>query len=161
MKKIKLSGIIEYRDLNVLSLENIPDHPGVAGIIFQALGHRGIKVQFIVQALNRLRQSQVLLAIAESEGREALAVMEELRPRIGNPDLTLQSNRAIISIFGPHFRERPGIAGIFFQALGSQGINILGVSTSISTCSCVIEAADLPGAVKAVGEAFELPDSGD
>ena len=161
MKKIKLGGIIEHRDLNVLSLENIPDRPGLAGIIFQALGHRGINVQFIVHGLNRLRQSQVLLAIAESEGREALAVMEELRPRIGNPDLTLQFNRAIISIFGPHFRERPGIAGTFFQALGSQGINILAVSTSISTCSCVIGATDLPEAVKAVSEAFELPGAGD
>jgi len=161
MKKIKLGGIIEHRDLNVLGLENIHDHPDVAGIIFQALGHRGINVQFIVQTLNRLRQSQVILAVAESEGREAMAVLEELRPRIGHPDLTLQSNRAIISIFGPHFRERPGIAGTFFQALGSQGITILAVSTSISTCSCVIEAADLPGAVKAVSEAFDLPGAGD
>jgi aspartokinase len=161
MKKIKLGGIIEHRDLNVLSLENIPDQPGVAGIIFQALGQRGINIQFIVQTLNRLRQSQVILALAESEGREALTVMEELRPRIGHPDLTLHSNRAIISIFGPHFRERPGIAGTFFQALGSQGINLLAVSTSISTCSCVIEAADLPGAVKAVSAAFELPGAGD
>jgi aspartate kinase len=161
MKKIKLGGIIEHRDLNVIGLENIPDYPGVAGIIFQALGHRGINVQFIVQTVNRLRQSQVILAVAESEGRETMAVLEELRPRIGHPDLTLQSNRAIISIFGPHFRERPGIAGTFFQALGSQGITILAVSTSISTCSCVIEAADLPGAVTAVSEAFDLPGSGD
>ena len=161
MKKIKLGGIIEHRDLNVLSLENIPDQPGVAGIIFQALGFRGINVQFIVQTLNRLCLSQVILAVAESEGQEALAVMEELRPRIGHPDLTHHANRAIISIFGPHFRERPGIAGTFFQALGSRGINILAVSTSISTCSCVIEAVDLPGAVKAVGETFELPGTED
>jgi aspartate kinase len=161
MKKIKLGGIIEHRDLHFISLENLPDRPGVAGLIFQALGHRGINVQFIIQGLNRHRESQVILAVAESEGRETLAVMEELRPRIGHPDLTLQSDRAIISIFGPHFRERPGIAGTFFQALGSRGINILAVSTSISTCSCVIEAADLAEAVKAVGEAFELPGSGD
>jgi len=161
MKKFKLGGIIEHRDLNVLGLENIPDQPGLTGIIFQALAHRGINVQFIVQTLNRLHQNQIILAVAESEGREALAVMEELRPRIGHPDLTLQSNRAIISIFGPHFRERPGIAGTFFQALGSQGISILAISTSISTCSCVIEAADLPRAVKAVGQAFELPGGGD
>ena len=159
MKKIKLGGIIEHRDLNVLSLENIPDQSGVAGIIFQALGQRGINIQFIVQTLNRLRQSQVILAVAESEGREALAVMEELRPRIGHPDLTLQSDRAIISIFGPHFRERPGIAGTFFQALGSQGINLLAVSTSISTCSCIIRASDLSTAVKAIEQAFDVPGS--
>jgi aspartate kinase len=161
MKKFKLGGIIEHRDLNLISLENIPDHPGLAGIIFQALGHRGINVQFIIQGLNRQQQSQVLFCVAESEGPEARAVMEELRPRIGHPDLALQTERAIISIFGPHFRERPGIAGTFFQALGSQGINLLAISTSISTCSCVIESADLPGAVKAVGEAFELPGTGD
>jgi aspartokinase len=44
-----------------------------------------------------------------------------------------------------------------FSALGDAGINILAISTSISTLSCVIEEKLLPQAVKAISEAFELP----
>ncbi|MFB0546725.1 MAG: ACT domain-containing protein, partial [Anaerolineae bacterium] len=59
--------------------------------------------------------------------------------------------------FGPHFGERPGIAGVMFSALASVGINILAISTSISSLSCVINVSDMDEAVWALGEAFELP----
>ena len=44
-----------------------------------------------------------------------------------------------------------------FKALASQGINILAISTSISTVSCVIEADRLAKAVQAMRDTFELP----
>ncbi|MBI5602163.1 MAG: ACT domain-containing protein [Deltaproteobacteria bacterium] len=157
MKKIKLGGIIEHKDLSLISIENIPDRPGIAGLIFQTLSHRGINVEFIIHCLNRKGQSQVILCVSKLKGEAALAVLMEIRSRIGDPEMFINSDIALLSIFGPHFRERPGIAGTFFGALNFQGINIMAISTSISTCSCVIPAADLPIAVKAVGEAFEVP----
>ena len=36
---------------------------------------------------------------------------------------------------GPDFRERPGIAGMMFRSLAAKGVNILAISTSISTRS--------------------------
>ena len=66
-------------------------------------------------------------------------------------------NVAIISIFGPDFRERPGIASTMFSALGAKQINILAISTSISTLSCVIDADCLDEAVVAMRETFDLP----
>jgi hypothetical protein len=47
--------------------------------------------------------------------------------------LALES--AMISVFGPHFRERPMISGSMFNALGAAGISVLAISTSISSCS--------------------------
>jgi aspartokinase len=161
MKKIKLGGIIEHTDLSLISIENITDRPGIAGLTFLALSHRGINVEFIMHCLNQKGESQVILCISQSNSDEALAVLHELKPRIGNPDLFVNTDIAVISIFGPHFRERPGIAGTFFSALNSKGINIMAISTSISTCSCVIRSSDLPAAVEAVGEAFAIPGGGE
>ena len=157
MKKINLGGIIEHRDLSMISIENIPDRPGIAGLTFQALSRRGINVEFIIHCLNRKGESQVILCVSHSKSDETLAVINEIKAGIGNPDILINSDIAVISIFGPHFRERPGIAGTFFAALNSKGINIMAISTSISTCSCVIPSADLSNAVKAIQEAFELP----
>jgi aspartate kinase len=67
------------------------------------------------------------------------------------------SEAAIVSIFGPDFRERPGIAGTMFEALATQGINILAISTSISTVSCVIESDSLETALNALRKTFDLP----
>jgi aspartate kinase len=161
MKKIKLGGIIEHRDLSMISIENIPDRSGIAGLTFQALSHRGINVEFIIHCLNRKGHSQVILCVSHSESDETLAVINELKPRIGNPELIINSDIAAISIFGPHFRERPGIAGTFFAALNAKGINIMAISTSISTCSCVIQSSALPLALTAIGEAFDVPGGGE
>jgi len=57
----------------------------------------------------------------------------------------------------PHFGERPGIAGTMFSALASAGINILAISTSISTASCLIDVYDMDEAVEVLQETFELP----
>jgi len=64
---------------------------------------------------------------------------------------------AIVSIFGPDFRERPGIAGRMFDALAGRQVNILAISTSISTVSCVVASAQLDLALRALRETFDLP----
>ncbi len=63
----------------------------------------------------------------------------------------------LVSIFGPDFRQRPGIAGEMFAALGQADINIKAISTSISTISCVIQATQVPEAVKRLQATFEMP----
>jgi aspartokinase len=44
-----------------------------------------------------------------------------------------------------------------FSALASVGINILAISTSISSLSCLIDVDDMDAAMRALEEAFELP----
>ena len=77
MKKIKIGGIIEHTDLSLISIENIPDRPGIAALTFQALSYRGINVEFIMHCLNQKGKSQVILCISHSKSDEALAVLDE------------------------------------------------------------------------------------
>jgi aspartokinase len=44
-----------------------------------------------------------------------------------------------------------------FNTLGTTGINVLAISTSISSCSCVIQADRIEDAVRALHETFEAP----
>ncbi len=159
MKKVKLGGIIEHTGLSLISIENIPDHQGIAGLTFQSLSKRGINVEFIIHGLNQKGKSQLLFGVPRAKSEEVLVILNEIKPQIGNPDFVINSKIAVVSIFGPHFRELPGIAGTFFTALNSKRINILAISTSISTCSCVIPSERLSDAVKAIGEVFDIPGS--
>ena len=157
MRKIKIGGIIQSRQLSQVSVMSMPDQPGLAGKVLGALGNEGINIQFIVQLLDLSGRRSIVFCIDQKDLEEALRVLGQVQPQVGYEKLTHHSPVAIISIFGPHFRERPAIAGIMFAALGDFGISILAISTSISTLSCVIEEALLPEAVKAISEAFELP----
>jgi aspartate kinase len=99
----------------------------------------------------------VVFCIAEDELEHVQDILEDLRQEVGGEQVIQRRNVAIISIFGPDFRERPGIASEMFSALGAKGINIRAISTSISTLSCVIEAGHLDDAVAAMRETFDLP----
>jgi len=157
MGKIKIGGIIQSRQLAQVGVMSAPDQPGSAGKILGALGQEGINIQFIVQSLDLSGRGNIIFCLDEKDLAGALKVLREVQSAAGYEKIVHHSPVAIISVFGPHFRERPAVAGTMFAALGNSGINILAISTSISTLSCVIEESLLPEAVKAVSEAFDLP----
>ena len=157
MPKIKIGGIMQTTGLAKVGVMSIPDRPGTAGLIMSAMGEKGINVQFIVQCIDIRDNDHVVFCISEEELDDAKEILELVRSELGAEKVIQRPNVAIISIFGPDFRERPGIAGTMFSALVAEEINILAISTSISTLSCVIDADRLQDAVAAMRQTFDLP----
>ncbi len=157
MKKVKIGGIIQSKQLAQVGVLSTPDQPGLAGKILGALGKEGINIHFIVQSADLFGRGNIIFCISQEDLGETLGFLNQNKLSMGYEKVVHRSPVAIVSIFGPHFREKPAIAGTMFTALGNCGINILAISTSISSLSCVIEEALLPQAVNAISEAFELP----
>jgi aspartokinase len=155
--KIKIGGIIKNSNLSKIGVMGIPDRPGVAGAILSSLGREGINVEFIVQCIDLNNNDHIVFCVARDDLEAALSILEKIKPELGAKEVIHKPEVGIVSIFGPDFRERPGIAGTMFNALASVGINILAISTSISTVSCVIDAELLPNAVKVLQETFDMP----
>jgi aspartokinase len=156
-RKIKIGGIIQKRNLAKIGVMSIPDRPGVAGAIFSTLGERGINVSFIVHNIDFNNLDNIVICVARQDLTAALEVLNTVKGTIGAEEIVYDREVGIVSMFGPHFGERPGIAGVMFSALASAGINILAISTSISSTSCLVDASDMDEAVQALEETFELP----
>ena len=156
-QRIKIGGIIQNRNLAKIGVMSIPDRPGVAGTLLSALGEMGINVPFIVHTIDLNNLDNIVICVAPEDLAAALEVLHTIKETVGAKEIVHDQEVGIISIFGPHFGERPGIAGMMFSALASAGINILAISTSISTASCLIDVYDMDEAVEALQEAFELP----
>ncbi len=156
-QKIKIGGIIQNRNLAKIGVMSIPDRPGVAGALLSALGERGINVPFIVHTIDLNNLDNIVICVTPEDLTAALEVLHTIKETVGAQEIVHDQEVGIISVFGPHFGERPGIAGTMFSALASVGINILAISTSISTASCLIDVYDMDEAVQALQEAFELP----
>ena len=157
MAKLKIGGIMQSAHLAKIGIMSVPDRPGVAGAALSALGRAGVNVQFIVQCIDLHNHTQIVCCVASEDGERALRALEEIKPDMGAQEILMIPDVAIVSIFGPDFREIPGISGSMFTALASASINILAISTSISTISCVVRSSDQDDAVRVLGEAFELP----
>jgi aspartokinase len=157
MEKVRIGGIMQNAHLSLLNVTAVPDRPGIAAAILGGLGSRSINVQFIVQCIDQTQQDQVALCVDRDDLEASLAVLEQVAPGLDAEKVVSHPEAGIVSIFGPDFRERPGIAGTMFDALASKEINILAISTSISTVSCVIESDQLEDALISLRETFDLP----
>lgn len=156
-EKIKVGGIIQNDQLASISVLAVKDRPGIAAAILDALGQSNLNVQFVVQVIDHDNQDQMVLCIDRADLPRGLAAIEELKADLLPEAVVPKADVASIAIFGPDFRERPGIAGKMFRALAHRHINILAISTSISTVNCIIDLAKLKEAYAAISEQFDVP----
>ena len=156
-QKTKIGGIIQNDQLASISVLAIKDRPGIAAAVLDALGQRNINVQFVVQVIDQADQAQMVLCVDRTDLPASLAAIETIRPDLQPAAVTSRTDVAAVAIFGPDFRERPGIAGMMFRSLAAKGVNILAISTSISTINCIVELSRLHEALSAINEQFDLP----
>ncbi len=156
-KGIRVGGIIHARGLALIGIVAGPDRPGIIAAVFRALGEAGLNAQFIVQRVDLNNDTHVQFCVAAEDRERVLEALRPVAERLDAQRLTEGRRVALLSIYGPDFRERPGIAGEAFGALAECGVNILAVSTSISTISCVVEEDQGEKALDMLHRVFVLP----
>jgi aspartate kinase len=156
-EKIKIGGVIQNDQLASISVLAVKDRPGIAAAVLDALGQHNLNTQFVVQVIDHEDHDQMVLCVDRADLQASLTAIEALRPELKPAAVTARPEVASIAVFGPDFRERPGIAGQMFRALAGRGINILAISTSISTVNCIIDLARLKDACSAISDQFDVP----
>jgi len=156
-EKTKVGGVIQNDQLASISVLAMKDRPGIAAAVLDAMGANGLNVQFVVQVIDHENHDQMVLCVDRADLPACLNALEGLRPELQPAAVVPRPEVAAIAIFGPDFRERPGIAGRMFRALSNRNINILAISTSISTVNCIIALSDLKEAYSAVCDQFDVP----
>ncbi len=143
--------------LATVSILSVPDRPDVPGTILHAMGGRNINIEFVVHNVDIEGNGNMTFCIDQKNLEAAIETLEGIKPLIEAKGISYHPNVATVSVFGPHFRERPMISGLMFNAIGTAGINVMAISTSISSCSCVIEADQIENAMRVLHETFEAP----
>jgi len=93
----------------------------------------------------------------EDDLDQALGLLQTVKEEIHAESIEYQRNCCAVSIYGPHFSERPAIAGNMFAATAEAGIDLHMISTSISTVSCVINEDQFDAALAKLRERFLVP----
>ncbi len=142
-----------------VTLLGVPDAPGAAAHIFDALADANVNVDMIVQ--NEPASAGGLAEISFTVPREDLrAALASLKGLEGDSyaELLTTEEMGKVSIIGAGMRSHPGVAAKVFGVLAGEGVNIEMISTSPIKISCVIDRDRVPLAVKALHSAFELGD---
>jgi aspartate kinase len=144
-----------------ISLTGVPDTPGAAARIFEALAAANVNVDMIVQnePVSAGGRAEISFTVPRDD---LLTAGPALAPLAGEAyeEMTAHEDTGKVSIVGAGMRSHPGVAAKVFSVLASEGVNIEMISTSPIKISCVIDRERVEEAVRALHSAFELSGEG-
>jgi aspartate kinase len=156
MEQAMISGVAIETDEAKVTLDDVPDRPGVAATVFRAVADDGINVDMIVQNVSHDAKTDLSFTVPTTDLPRLKAVVERLVEEIGALRFESDDGIAKISLVGAGMKSHPGVAADMFDALADEGINIEMISTSSIRISCVIREVDAERAVRAVHSRFDL-----
>jgi len=158
-----IAGVAQDLGDAKITVVGVPDKPGMAAAIFQAIANAGINIDMIVQNVSAAStgRTDVTFTAPTADGRRALEALESQRDSIGFDALLYDDDVAKISLVGAGMRSHPGVSATFFSALAGAGVNVEMISTSEIRISVVTTTSDGPLAVRALHTAFGLDADGE
>ena len=158
MEKVVVSGVAYDKNQAKITVTAVPDRPGVAARLFQAIAEANVVVDMIVQNVSSDGQAtDISFTVPKTDSKKALTLTEGLAAaELGAKGVTLREDIAKVSVIGVGMRTHSGVAAKMFETLAKHGINIMMISTSEIKVSCVIGAKYTELAVRVLHDAFDL-----
>ncbi len=156
MENVLISGIAFNRDEAKLTVQGVPDRPGIAFSILGSVSAANIEVDMIIQNIGRDGTTDFTFTVHRNDYERALEILNEQAARLGAREVSGDGKIAKLSLVGIGMRSHAGVASKMFEALAKEGINIRMISTSEIKISVVIDEKYLELGVRALHEAFEL-----
>jgi aspartate kinase len=156
MEQAIISGITHDASEAKVTIEQVPDKPGVAATWFRALADAGVNVDMIVQNVSTAGRTDISFTVPRADLSRAEGVMEKIVDETDASGWRADEAIGRVSLIGAGMRTHPGIAAQMFEVLAAEGINIEMISTSTIRISCVVAENDVERAVLALHTAFGL-----
>jgi aspartate kinase len=157
MEQAIVSGIAHDRSEAKLTVNRVPDRPGVAAALFGSLARAGVNVDMIVQNVSHDGTTDISFTVPRVNVVEGERIAKQVAVEIGAESVDVDSEIAKVSLVGAGMKTHPGVAARVFEAMSKAGINIEMISTSTIRISCVIRAGQVEAAVQALHDAFQPP----
>ena len=139
-----------------ITVERVPDEPGIAGKMFKALADAGVNVDMIIQNLQRDELNDITFTINQEQEKLAVKVLEKIKEKLKFDNYTIDRDVAKISIVGAGMQSTPGIAARMFSSFGENNINIEMITTSEIKISCLIKKEEADRALNVLHKEFKL-----
>jgi aspartate kinase len=152
----KVRGIAHDSDVAKITIQGVPDRPGIAAAIFQPLADASISVDVIVQNASVHGITDLSFTVAQPDLNQALRLVQPVAEQMQAVAVVSSASLSKVSIVGTGMQHHPGYASRMFDALSSRGINIEMITTSEIRITCLIDSAETANAVQALHEAFQL-----
>ena len=158
MEEAIITGIAHDRDEAKITVVGVPDRPGNAATIFQAVADADINIDMVVQNISDLsvERTDITFTLPSTEGRKGVDALERIKEEVGFDRIRYDDQVGKVSVVGVGMRSHPGVTATFFKALAAAEVNLQMISTSEIRISVIVSADEVNKAVQAAHTAFGL-----
>jgi len=156
MEDAIISGVTHDTSEAKVTVEGVPDRPGIAAHVFRTLAAENVNVDMIVQNVSTGGHADISFTMPQSDLAKTMVAIDKIVSDLGAAGSRHDTKIGRVSLVGAGMKTNPGVAARMFQVLADEGINIEMISTSTIRVSCVVAESDVERAVRALHAAFEL-----
>jgi aspartate kinase len=156
MEAVVVRGVSVEKNQAKVTVVQVPDRPGTAARIFNALAEANIILDMIVQNVSVDGSTDISFTLSKDELPKAQAALAPVVESAGAKSVRSQDGIAKLSVVGIGMRSHSGVAAKLFEALSSAGINIQMISTSEIKTAVIIDESLIAEGARAVHSAFGL-----
>jgi aspartate kinase len=157
MEQPIISAVTHSEDEVLFDLRGIPDRPGSAAAIFDAVAAEHVNVDTILQNVGH-GLAELSFTVPLEDVPSTRRALERAQESIGTIEIEEIGDLGKVSVVGAGMRSHPGVAARMFRTLADEEINLRMISTSPIKISCLIARAEVERAVRALHTAFSLGD---
>ncbi len=157
MENVVVSGIAYDKNQAKITVVDVPDKPGIAAKLFNAVASANIIIDMIVQNISSDGKfADISFTVPKTDARRAVEVAGAIGKELGAKRVDLREDISKVSVVGVGMRTHSGVAAKMFQQLADHNINIFMISTSEIKVSCIIDLKFTELAVRVLHETFGL-----
>ena len=138
MEDIVVSEVQLDVDQARVTISNLPDVPGVAAQVFEAVAEGGMLVDMIVQNTSRRGRANLSFTVPRDDLDSCLLLAREVLEQWPEAVLSFDREMAKLTVVGIGLRTHTGVGEKMFRALAEAGINIQLINTSEIRMSAVV-----------------------
>ena len=153
-----IAGVAHDRSEAKVTVVGVPDKPGEAALIFEALADAEVNIDMIVQNVSTAATglTYISFTMPHTDTGRAVIALDKVKEPAGFTELLVDDQIGKVSLIGAAMRTNAGVSATFFRALADAGVNVEMISTSEIRISVVTRSDDLDAAVSAIHTAFGL-----
>jgi aspartate kinase len=138
MNEIPVCGVALAADEARITLEGVPDEPGVSHKVFSALATAAIAVDMIGQSIGAGGKATIGFTVINAELERTKKVLAPIVADLG-ASLNVTERVSKVSVVGAGMRTVAGVAEKMFAALAADGVNLKMITTGDIKISVLIE----------------------
>ena len=153
MEAAIVSAVTHSEDEVVFALRGVPDRPGSAAAIFEAVASAHANVDTILQNVAH-GPAELSFSVPEDDVPATRRALERAQEVIGAVEVEEIADLGKVSLVGAGMRSNPGVAAGMFRTLAAEEISLRLISTSPIKISCLVARIDVERAVRALHATF-------